>query len=89
MIMESYLAAGKKLLTDKELLSITNYVISVFGQMQLPDDAWLPLLRQDKKNKGNKILMALPKGIGKAVWDVPVSEKEIRDAMDYYRSCQT
>ena len=67
MIMESYLAAGKKLLNDKELRSITNYVISVFGQMQLPDDAWLPLLRQDKKNKGNKILMALPKGIGKAV----------------------
>ena len=89
MIMESYLAAGKKLLTDKELRSITNYVISVFGQMRLHDDAWLPLLRQDKKNKGNRILMALPKGIGKAVWDVPVSEKEIRGAMEYYRSCQT
>ncbi len=89
MIMESFLAAGKKLLNNEELRSITNYVISVFGQLQLPDDAWLPLLRQDKKNKGNKILMALPKGIGKAVWDVPVSEKEIRGAMEYYRSCQT
>jgi hypothetical protein len=29
--------------------------------------------------------MALPKKLGKAVWDVPVSEKEIRAATDYYR----
>lgn len=89
MIMESYLAASKKLLNNDDLRSISNYILSVFGHVELSDDTWMPLIRQDKKNKGNKILMALPKGIGKAVWDVPVSEKEIRDAMDYYQSSQT
>ena len=89
MIMESFIATSKGLLSERDLRSISNYIISVFGQIELPDDRWLPLLKQDKKNKGNKILMALPKGIGKAVWDVPVNEKEIRDAMDYYKSFQT
>ena len=33
--------------------------------------------------------MAVPNKIGRAVWDVQVNEKEIRDAVDYYQSCQT
>ncbi len=38
------------------------------------------------KNKGNKILMALTKGIGQAVWDVEVSAEEIEASLDYYQS---
>ena len=43
-------------------------------------------MAQDKKNKGDKILMALPKEIGKALWDVEVSKKEIEDSLGYYAS---
>jgi 3-dehydroquinate synthase len=87
MVMESRIAAAKGMLQDKELQSISQYVHSVFGKIELPQDGqWLTFLKQDKKNRGNKILMALPKHIGKAVWGVPVSEKEILAAVDYYRS---
>lgn len=87
MIMESHMAAARGLLKDKELEAIRQYIQSVFGKIELPQDSqWLTLLKQDKKNRGNKILMALPKHIGKAVWGVPVSEKEILGAVEYYRS---
>jgi 3-dehydroquinate synthetase len=43
-------------------------------------------MTQDKKNKGDKILMALPNGLGQAVWDQEVSAAEIRDAFKHYES---
>ncbi len=89
MIMESNIAASKKLISKRELESITRYIIAVFGKIRLPDAGhWIDLMKQDKKNKGNMILMALPNGIGKAVWDVSVNETEIRGSLDYYRSYQ-
>ncbi len=90
MIMEAFIAYRKKLISAAELQDISAYISSVFGKIELPGNSgWLTLIKQDKKNRGNKILMALPKKLGKAVWDVPVSEKEIREATDYYRSYQT
>jgi 3-dehydroquinate synthase len=87
MIVESFIARQKKFLSIHDQETICDYLRSVFGKVSLPPDAaWQPLLKQDKKNKGNTILMALPKPLGKAVWDVPVSDKEIRLATDYYRS---
>lgn len=88
MIMESCVAASKGMLPEKELQAITRYILSVFGKIEIPKDGqWMSLLKQDKKNKGNRMLMALPKRIGKVVWGVPVSEKEIARSIDYYRSC--
>lgn len=90
MIMESHIAAGKKLLTHKESDAIAHFILSLYGKMELPTlEQVLPLMQQDKKNKGNKILMALPKGIGKAVWDVPVSPAQIEQAMSTYQALQT
>ena len=89
MIMESHIANRKKLIDSKDLQTISDYIRSVFGKIEVPGiERLLPLVKQDKKNKGNTILMALPKGIGKAVWDVSVSEKDILEALDYYRSGQ-
>ncbi len=88
MVLESFIAFRKKLLSVNDLQDISEYILAIFGRTELPDaDLWLPLLRHDKKNRGNRIFMALPKQLGKAVWDVSVSEKEIRDSLDYYRSC--
>jgi 3-dehydroquinate synthetase len=44
------------------------------------------LMSQDKKNKREKILMALPKDIGKAVWDQEVSNEEVKNAFLYYEA---
>ncbi|HWA35202.1 MAG TPA: 3-dehydroquinate synthase [Cyclobacteriaceae bacterium] len=90
MVIESFIAFRKGLLKAADLEAIAAFIFSVFGKIQVPDDAqWLALLKQDKKNKGNTILLAVPKSVGKAIWDVGVSEKEIREATDYYRSRQT
>jgi 3-dehydroquinate synthase len=89
MVLESFIALKKKLLKVKDLESITSYILSVFGKIEIPvDKAWLRIMAQDKKNKGNTILMALPRGIGKATWDVPVSEKDILGSLEYYAGCQ-
>ena len=90
MIMESYIATRKGFISDKDLNAIGNYIIPMYGKIDVPEAGkWMMLIKQDKKNKGNTILMAFPNQIGKAVWDVPVSEKEIRDSIDYYRTYQT
>lgn len=90
MVMESHIAWAKGLVKEEDLNDITDYILTVFGKIELPEDhLWLSLIQQDKKNKGNKVLIAVPKQVGRAVWDVGVSEKEIRDAASYYRSRQT
>ncbi|MBK5277930.1 MAG: 3-dehydroquinate synthase [Bacteroidia bacterium] len=86
MICEAYLAFKKNLLDQEGLDQITEYLIKLFGKVELPQqhDLILSGMLQDKKNKGNKILMALIKGIGKAVWDVEISEEEIKSSLLYY-----
>lgn len=90
MILEAHISQRKNLLTLAELAAISDYILSVFGKIDLPErGSLMPILAQDKKNRGNTIRMALLHGIGKAVWDVPVSEKEIRDSIEFYQSVQT
>ena len=87
MVIEGRIAMSKGLIDSAELESIRRYIFSLFGKIALPDtDRIMPFLLQDKKNKGKEVLMALPKTIGKAIWDVPVSEKEIRKAVLYYQA---
>ncbi|HEV8513730.1 MAG TPA: 3-dehydroquinate synthase, partial [Cyclobacteriaceae bacterium] len=88
MIMESFIACEKKMITKAELDEISDYLIQIFEKQEMPwgDSALIQLTKQDKKNKGNEILMALPEGIGKAKWDTVVSEDELEKSFDYYRS---
>jgi 3-dehydroquinate synthase len=88
MITESSIAHQKGLINENELGQVGKYILKVFGKVEkLPGgDAVLKLIYQDKKNKGNKILMALMKGLGQAIWDVEVTEEEIASALSYYKS---
>jgi len=87
MVIEGHIALQKKLLSEAELSQVAAYILSVFGRITIPPvEELLPGISQDKKNKGKKILMALPKGIGKAVFDIAVNEQEIRMGISYYRS---
>ncbi len=88
MIAESHIAFQKRMLDEKSLESITNYLLDVFGKKKDPlkTDEIIELVAQDKKNRNNKILMALLQKIGHTVWDVEVSEDEIRNSLDYYHS---
>jgi 3-dehydroquinate synthase len=90
MVLEGHIAFQKKLLTRQELAEISDYILGVFGKVELPVmEKLMPSLLQDKKNRGKKILMALPKHIGQACFDRPVSEREIWDAAAYYDNIQT
>ena len=91
MIAEAHIAAAKNLLKQKELEEITTYLNRIYPAIALPQNrsVIVELMLQDKKNKGNKILMALPEGIGKARWDVEVNLEEINASLDYYQQCYT
>ncbi len=88
MITESFIGANKGLISTEELSQITAYLISIFGKVILPSDfsEVLALVDQDKKNSGNKILIALPSSIGKAVWDVEITKAEIAESLSYYQT---
>lgn len=88
MITEAHISFQKGMLDKKSLEEIANYIFDVFTKKkELPEtDKILSWVVQDKKNRGNKILMALLEKIGHAVWDVEVTEIEIRNSLDYYRS---
>jgi 3-dehydroquinate synthase len=91
MIAEAFIAWKKNLLTEAELNQITEYLRQTYSGVVLPADrrGILELMSQDKKNRGNKILMALTEGIGHAKWDVEVSLDEIGASLDYYQSSYT
>lgn len=87
MIAEAHISFQKGMLNETHLGEIANYIKGVYGNENLPEtEKILEWVVQDKKNKGNKILMALLEGVGHAVWDVEVNENEIRSSLDYYRS---
>ncbi len=87
MIAESFLAKKKGLLSEEEESQIKNYLLSVYGKIEVPGDPEIiEIMRQDKKNKGNKILMALPRGIGNAIWDVDVSEEQVIESLSFFET---
>jgi 3-dehydroquinate synthase len=90
LIAEAHIASKKKMLDDQSLKEITDYILRIFGKLTISENALQEIAAfclQDKKNKGNSVLSALPEGIGKAVWDIEISSAEIVDAIQYYRSC--
>lgn len=89
LICEAFLARERDMLTAQQLEDIRQYVLGVFGKVNLApddDDAIARLTSQDKKNKGNKILCVLLEGIGNARWDCEISSNEVKRALAFYRS---
>jgi len=86
MIAESYLAKKKGLISAEEEEEIRKYLVQIYGNIKVPKNPGpvMEIMRQDKKNKGNKILMALPKNIGNAIWDVDVTEEEVIESLSFF-----
>jgi len=86
MIAESYLAKKKGLISAEEEEEIRKYLVQIYGNIKVPKNLGpvMEIMRQDKKNKGNKILMALPKNIGNAIWDVDVTEEEVIESLSFF-----
>ncbi len=88
IVCESYLSEQKNLITAAELSKIETFMASVFEKVKFtPEDisGVLPYLSQDKKNRNKVINCVLLEGIGKAIYDQPVSLQEVEKALRYYQ----
>ena len=89
LITEGKLALDRQLITTQQLDEINSMVLGIYGKIDLQSDSFqqiAELCKQDKKNKGNKVLAALLKGIGAAQWDIEISPDEIVRSLSYYRN---
>ena len=88
MVAEAYLSVKHSRLSPEEAEEIEDFIMAVFGHSEIPADAAeaiVALTRQDKKNDQHTIRCTLLEGIGTAQYDVPVSEEDIKEALEYYR----
>lgn len=87
MVCEAWLSQQKGLLSTEELDSIETFLFSVFEKVQfvsLETEAIAQFALQDKKNSGSIINCTLLEGIGRGVYDQPVTLAEIAEALRYY-----
>ncbi|GAA4847233.1 3-dehydroquinate synthase [Algivirga pacifica] len=89
MICEAYLSVKKAGLPESELDSIQDYILKVYGKVELTD-ADIPHLQdymlQDKKNEGEKINCSLLEATGDCGFDYVVSWDEAKESIAYYMS---
>lgn len=88
MLCESYLSVKKEFLSKDALDKIETFMISVYEKVGLTEDEIMNislLALQDKKNTGATINCTLLDGIGKAVYDQPVTLQEIQESLRYYQ----
>ena len=87
MITEAFMAFEKKLLDEKSLLEIEEFVFSVYGKVPLTENdipAVLQLTSQDKKNKGKEVRFSLLNGLGSCLFDIPGNALAMKRALMYY-----
>ncbi|HEU5146121.1 MAG TPA: 3-dehydroquinate synthase [Chryseosolibacter sp.] len=89
LVCEAFLARERGMLSDEEFGGIKDYLLKVFGKINLEEDedkTVAMLTAQDKKNRENKVLCVLLDGIGNAKWDCEISAEEVMKSLAYYRS---
>jgi 3-dehydroquinate synthase len=86
MITESWIACQRQMLSAAELSDIVGFILRIYGKQSIDfsTDKLIQVISQDKKNKGNRILMALPDRIGSCQWDIAVTPEEITASIGYY-----
>ncbi|WKN45236.1 3-dehydroquinate synthase [Tunicatimonas pelagia] len=88
MIAEAQLSVKYASLSLEEAEEIEDFILAIFGKVDIPLEsleAITHLTKQDKKNQQGAILCTLLDKIGKAHFDVAVTESAIREALEYYR----
>jgi len=89
LIAEIWLSNQCLGLNKADLNGICEYLTNFFPKIDLNDiskQQFFNALRQDKKNRGNKIMASLIRNIGDCVIDCPVSAELCWDALNFYRS---
>ncbi|MEJ8802973.1 3-dehydroquinate synthase [Pontibacter sp. H249] len=87
MLCEAWLSVNHKLLSQEELDKIETFLVSVYEKVHLTEadiQSIAQLALQDKKNTRTTINCTLLSGIGKAVYDQPVTVQQIVESLRYY-----
>lgn len=87
ILCEAWLSKEKGWLTEAELSKIEVFMFSVYDKVNFTFDDLKPIAQlalQDKKNTNATINCTLLQGIGKAVYDQPVTLPEIEASLRYY-----
>lgn len=87
IICEAWLSVQRGLLSATELDQIETFLFSVFEKVQfvgLETEAIAEYALQDKKNSGATINCTLLEGIGRGVYDQPVTLHEVAESLRYY-----
>ncbi|MDO7849515.1 3-dehydroquinate synthase [Hymenobacter sp. M29] len=91
LVCESWLSVQRGLLSAEELDKIETFVFSVFDKLSfvlMETTAIAEFALQDKKNAGTIINCTLLEGIGRGVYDQPVTVAEIAESLRYYHRLQ-
>ena len=89
MLAEAWLSFSRRLIDERLLAQIEEYLFAIYGRVALTDadvEPILALTRQDKKNRGGQVRMALLDGPGSCTFDLAVTPGQMRKALDYYRA---
>lgn len=92
MWVEAELSFQKGLLTKEDTRWIQAYIDAEFGKLELPEKEWdsvLSWLKYDKKNTAGSIRCSLLEKIGKATFDVEVSEAEFMQAFSTWQNAES
>ncbi len=87
MIAESYLSHHQSSLPLSDLEKISQYILSVYGKIDLhkiDQKRLLKKMKLDKKNEGTKINFSLLERIGHAEHNMTAQDALIRESLDYY-----
>lgn len=87
MICETFIAFKRKLIDEKTLFLIEEFIFSIYGKANLKEkdiENIIKLTQQDKKNKGKEVRFSIIDRIGNCLFDVVVSNKEMKQALQYY-----
>ena len=89
MIAEAFLSTLKTGLSQPELHDLAEYLLKIYGWRQIDEKDFqeiVSLTLQDKKNTGKQVNCVLLEAIGRATYDVVITEAEIISALAYYNS---
>ncbi|NLR90597.1 3-dehydroquinate synthase [Flammeovirga agarivorans] len=89
MIAEAYLSTQFTGLSKEELVKIQEYILSVYGKVELKESDLEHLyayLLQDKKNTGKKLSHSLLTKIGDCTYDQFIEWTDIEKSIRYYMS---
>ncbi len=87
MICEAFISKAKGYLTDGQLSTITETILSVFANYLQPlqnTDELLTLMKNDKKNQDAQIQFSLLKGIGEYAINETAETLLIQESISYY-----